>query len=149
VIPGRCLVTLVGMNPLRRLLLGTGRLPDELRAELESDGIVLLAEGLAGTITYRHYRAPGRRSSFRKEGTSGAIALSTHRLVVWAGRMKQIDLPRTGEFLASIEVTVGSPGRVCFGYDAGRYRPDHSGTVEVRLRTDRAAELVELIRSKD
>jgi hypothetical protein len=135
------------MNPLRRLLLGAGRLPDPLRAGLDADGIVLLDEGLAGSVTYRHYRAPGRRSSYRKEAVSGAIAVSNRRLVVWAGRTKHIDLPRVGGFLATIDISVEQPDRVRFGYDAGRYNPDRSGTVEVRLRTARAAQVVELLGS--
>ena len=56
------------MNPFRRILLGTGCLPDELRGEVMAEGVLLLEEGLRGSVTYRHYRAPGRRANWSKSG---------------------------------------------------------------------------------
>ena len=57
-----------GREPVRfggglstKLLLGNGTLKPKLRAALESEGVVLLEEGLPGTITYAHFKAPGRR----------------------------------------------------------------------------------------
>ena len=43
------------MNPFRRILLGTGRLPDALRGEVMAEGVLLLEESLRGSVTYRHY----------------------------------------------------------------------------------------------
>ncbi|MBL7491136.1 hypothetical protein I6A60_27410 [Frankia sp. AgB1.9] len=133
------------MNPLRRLLLGTGRLPADLRATLGAEGISFLAEGLAGSVTYRNYRAPGQRSSWRKEAVSGAIAVSSRRLVVWAGRGKHIDVPLSGPLLATLGITSEAPDRVRFGYDAGRFSSTRSGTVEVSLRTPQATRVAELL----
>jgi hypothetical protein len=61
----------------------SGKLPDPLRAELEAEGIVLLEEDLRGTITYRNYRAPGRRYGLRKARIAGAIAVTRQRVVAW------------------------------------------------------------------
>ncbi|WP_018636472.1 hypothetical protein [Parafrankia elaeagni] len=133
------------MNPLRRILLGAGQLPAPLRDELEAEKLVLLAEGLPGSITYRHYRAPGQRSNWRKEAVTGAIAVTALRLVVWAGRGKNIDVPLAGPFLAAIEIGLESPNQVRFAYDAGKFSPVRSGAVEVRLRTPRAADVVALL----
>ncbi|WP_035928362.1 hypothetical protein [Pseudofrankia saprophytica] len=137
------------MNPVRRMLLGAGQLPADLRASLESEDLVLVEEGLTGSITYRNYRAPGQRSSWRREAVSGAIAISAGRLVVWAGRGKHIDVPRAGVFLAAIDIGVEPPDRVRFAYDAGKFNPTRSGTVEVRLRTPRAAHVAELLTPRD
>jgi len=136
-----------GMNPLRRKLAGAGRLSDNLRAALTAEGLLLLEEGLAGSITYRSYRAPGSRSSLRKEATSGAIAVTTQRLVIWAGGGKSIDIPLHHPFRAALKVSIEQPGRICFSYDAGRFRPDRSGTVEVRLRTAQATRIADLLRA--
>lgn len=105
----------------------------------------VLEEVLAGSVTYRNYRAPGQRSSWRKEAVSGAIAVSSRRLVVWAGRGKHIDVPLVGPFLATIDIAVEAPDRVRFAYDAGRFSPDRSGTVEVRLRIPHAARVADLL----
>jgi hypothetical protein len=61
------------MNPLRRLLFGTGRLPEDVRRELNAEGILLVEEGLRGSITYRHDRAPRRRSTWEKQRAVVAI----------------------------------------------------------------------------
>ncbi len=39
------------MNLIRRLVFGTGRFGHGLRAELQAEGIVVLEEGLRGTVT--------------------------------------------------------------------------------------------------
>jgi hypothetical protein len=133
------------VNPLRRMLLGSGRLPAELGSDLAMESLLLLDEGLSGSITFRHYRAPRSRSSWRKEPISGAIAVSSRRLVVWAGRSKHIDVPLTHPLRTAIEVTVDRPGRVCFGYDAAAFNTSRSGRVELRLRTAHAARVAELL----
>lgn len=130
----------------RRALLrthGSGRLPDDLRAELVADRPLLVEEGLLGSMTLRRFRAPGFRSAYARDSIAGAIAVTERRLVVRVGRHKEIDVPRATRGL--IEVSVDKPGRVCFGYDAGRFHRDRSGRVEVRLRTERADEVVGLL----
>src|SRR5215467_7005617 len=81
------------MNPLRRLFVGAGKLPQDLAAELVADGLLLLEQGLPGSATYRRYRAPGRYSSWYKEMITGAIGISGQRLIVWDGRIRQVDIP--------------------------------------------------------
>jgi hypothetical protein len=130
---------------LRRLLAGSGQFPAELRTALEAEGIMALDEGLRGSITYRKYRAPGRYSSFRKEATSGAVAVTGQRLVVWAGHGKHIDVPLVHPSRALIEVGLDAPDRIHFRYDAATFSQSRSGTVEIRLRTERAGHLVELL----
>ena len=130
------------MDPLRRLLFGSGRLPDDLRAELAREDLVVLEEGLMGSITLRHYRAPGKRSSWKKQAVSGAIAVTAHRLVVWAGGAKNIDIPRTDPSRTAITITTDRPDRICFAYDAARFDPSRSGQVEVRFRTTRAPQIL-------
>lgn len=135
------------MNFLRRILLGPGRLSDPLRRELEAEGLRFLDEGLVGSITYRNYRAPGSYANWRREATSGAVALTGRRLVVWTGRGKHIDVPLAPPLRDNVAVAVDETGRLTFGYDAGAFRPDRSGRVEVRLRTARAAEFLQLYQS--
>jgi hypothetical protein len=126
-------------------MLGSGRLPDDLRAALTAEGPLFLEEGLPGSITYRNYRAPGQRASLRKDATSGAIAVTPRRLVVWAGRGKNIDVPLDHPLRTAVQVTVAEPDRICFAYDASRFSTERSGTVEVRLRTRQAAQVASLL----
>lgn len=125
--------------------LGSGRLPEQLRAELAAEGLVLLEEELIGSVTYRRYRAPGEWASWRKEAAAGAIAVTAGRLVVWAGRMRHIDVPLAHPVRATIEVVVDRPDRVCFAYEAGTTNSSRSGRVEVRLRTAQAGRVAQLL----
>lgn len=51
----------------------------------------MLEEGLSGSVTFRDYKAPGKRYSLRKVAVNGAIALTARRIVVWYGRHKEVD----------------------------------------------------------
>jgi hypothetical protein len=128
------------MNPLTRLLFGSGRLPDQLRAELTREGVLLLEEGLPGSITRRNWRAPGKYASWKKAPTSGAIAITRYRLVVWVARSKYINLPLTHRLRHALEVVAEHPDRVLFAWEASVFDKSktRSGREEVRLRTAQA-----------
>ena len=134
------------MDPIRRVLLGPGRLPEGLRSALAGEGLLFLEEGLAGSVTYRNFRAPGEHAKWRKEVVAGAIALTgRRRLVVWAGRFKHIDVPLDHPLWATIEVSSPRPDRLRFAYDADVTGAPRSGRVEVSLRTPQAAQVLQFI----
>jgi hypothetical protein len=130
------------VNALIRLVLGPGRMPEQLRARLTTEGLILLEEGLVGSITWRNYRAPGEYASWRRQAVSGAVGISNRSFVVFAGRAKRIDLPVRHPVRGAIEVTMEAPDRVMFAHDAGAMLPDRSGRIEYRLRTERAASIL-------
>ncbi len=119
----------------------SGKLPEPLRAELEAEGIVLLEEDLRGTITYRNYRAPGRRYGLRKARIAGAIAVTRQRVVAWGMNGRQIDVPLG---YPGVRVARDGEEKVEFAFDATHVHADRAGRVEVRLRTPNAARIVEL-----
>ena len=125
--------------------MGAGEFPAELRASLDAEGIMALDQGLPGSITYRNYRAPRQYSSYRKEAMNGAIAVTGQRLVVWAARSKQIDVPLVHPSRALIDVQQVAADRIGFSYDAAKFSDQRSGTVEIRLRTPNVAHLCELL----
>jgi hypothetical protein len=134
------------VNPLRRVFLGSGLLPDDLRTSLLAEGVVLLEEGLPGTVTYINYRAPGRFSSWRRVAFSGAVAITGQRFAVFASRGgKPIDVPLADGRRSAVKVSADGPDKVLFSVDPSAFDPQKSGTVEVRLRTARAPEVVALL----
>jgi len=136
------------MGLLRRMFIGDGHLPPDLRARLEAEGFVLLEEDLPGSITFRNYRAPRQRSSFAKVATGGAIAITRQRIVIFlAGgrtglRGKHMDIPLDDPRIRTVEVTADGPDKVCFAYDPSQFNPATSGRVEVRLKTPKVNEIV-------
>jgi hypothetical protein len=131
------------VNPFK-FLLGRGQLPPQVRSSLEAEGINFLAEDLTGSITYRNYRAPGKRYGVAKQGTAAAIAISGQRLVVWVSRGSYIDIP-LAMVGSAVEASSDQPDRMSFRYDAGRFRPETSGKVEIRLKTPQAAQIMNLL----
>jgi len=139
------------MGLLHRTFLGDGRIPADFRAQLAAEQFLLVEEDLGGSLTFRNYRAPGRRSSLEKFAIAGAIAITRQRVVVWISggkpgvKGKHMDVPLTDPRIRGIEVTTDGPDKVCIAYDPHQFRPDTSGRVEVRLKTPRAAEIVALL----
>lgn len=72
------------------ILLGNGKLKPQLRAALESEGLLIIEGRLQGSIHYRHFKAPGRRSHGKVTLERIALAISEQRLAVYSrsGRAK-------------------------------------------------------------
>lgn len=135
------------MNPFKRLLFGSGRLPKMVRDQLAGEDVLLLEEGLTGTLTFRNYKAPGRRSKLRKVGVAGAVCVSDRRLLVWGARGKLVDVPRDDERFGAIEVSAEEPDKALFAWEASLFHDNRSGRVEVRLHPVQAERVVELVRA--
>lgn len=131
------------MNPFK-FLLGSATMPASLRSSLEAEGITFLAEGLTGSITYRNYKAPGKRYGVAKQGTAGAVAISSKRLVVWVSRGGYIDIPLS-MVGSAVRASSDKPNQVSFRYEAGQFRPETSGKVEIRLSTPQSAQIMNLL----
>lgn len=124
-----CLVS----NPITRLLFGGGNLPDSVRAQLESEGIVHREEGLRGSVTYRHYRAPGRRSNWRKVGIRAALVVTDRRLGVFVRRRPIVDIAFDDPRFTTLELRA-EDGSLMIGADASVLNDRASGQITVRLR---------------
>ncbi|MEV6275855.1 hypothetical protein [Nocardia sp. NPDC051832] len=122
-----------------------GRLPAELRSELEAEGVLVLAEELPGTLTLRNYRAPWRYTSASKETVTGAVGVTDKRLVVWAQGRSVLDVPRLAGQVAKLEVAAEGADTIFFGFAAEDFHADRSGRVEFRFCTIEAARIAELL----
>jgi hypothetical protein len=113
-----------------------GGLPDDLRAELEAEGLELVEERMEGRVTYRGYEAAGQRPTTGDQPTIASLALTPKRLVVRGTSSVRLDAP-PGPVVS--EVT--DDGELLLKYEAGDIYPSRSGSVEMLLRTPRAAEI--------
>src|SRR5260370_11831927 len=87
-------------------LLGVGKIPRQLSATLQSEGIVLLDEGIAASVTYLDFRSPGRRSNWRRKWFTGSIALTQVRLVALQYSNTPINVPVDDERMRSIRFSL-------------------------------------------
>jgi hypothetical protein len=131
------------MNLIRTLFMGAwrpGTVPGSTRRALDEEGVVFLEEGLRGTVAWLSYGRTGRPGP-ETDAIDGAIAVTQHRFVVWAGRHEYIDVALNHPIRDTVTVSVDEPGQVCFRYPAEKFSRGRTGTIEVRLRTDNAAQI--------
>jgi hypothetical protein len=128
------------------LLLGKGTLKPSLRAALESEGLVLIEEGLVGSIRYSNFKAPGKRFKGKITGECFGLGISERRLAIYcrSGRVKLIDQPFTDPRLSTLEVSLDGDDAVAVLIDYDRVDvPRVSGQMTIRARTPNAASVVE------
>lgn len=119
-------------------------LPEKLRVTLHAEGVLLMEEGLPGSITYRRYRDGEKSYRWRREQFVAAVVVTGKRLVVWAAGMRQVDMPFDSPLRAALAVSVKGADQLLIAYDAAAFSASRSGRVELRVRTGRAADLAEL-----
>ena len=139
------------MGFLAKLLLGSGTLKPELRAALESEGLVRLEEGLTGSVRYQRFRAPGRYHNGKITGVRVGLGISEERVVVYShsGRAKLLDTAFTSPRLGMLDVSLKDEERIEIrvDYDRGDV-PKVSGEITIMARTPDAAAIVEELRAR-
>ena len=133
---------------LGRLLLGGGTFSDTLRAELTAEGLDQEEEGIPGTITHRHHRAPRRRASGRRQWIRAALAITDRRLVVAVRGRPFVDVPWDDPRLREMELGVDEDDRLLVAFDPGLFDEHRSGRIELRLRTAHPRLALEQIRAR-
>ncbi|HEV2755501.1 MAG TPA: hypothetical protein VG318_06960 [Actinomycetota bacterium] len=139
------------MGFLTKLFLGNGKLRPELRAALESEGLVLIEEGLRGSVHYRRFKAPGRRHHGKKTGERLGLAISEKRFVVYcrSGTAELIDSPFSDPRLSLLDVSLQGDDVVSIRIDYDRFDvPDVSGEITIRATTPNAVSVVEQLRQR-
>ena len=128
-------------------LLGGGRLPEDLRAELVAEGLDQQEEGVRGTVTYRHYTAPHRRSGWRRQWIRAALAITDRRLLVAIRGRPFVNVPWDDPRLERMELGV-EDDRLMIAFDPGLFDERTSGRIELRLRTVHPRLALEQIQSR-
>jgi hypothetical protein len=139
------------MSFLSNLLLGNGTIKPELRAALESEGLVLIEEGLPGSVRYRNFKAPGKRFNGKVTGVRLGLAISEERFVVYcrSGRGKLIDTPYSDPRLGMLDVELQDDDRAVIKIDFDRGDvPKVSGQMAIHAKTTKAPEIVEELRAR-
>jgi hypothetical protein len=129
-------------------LFGVGKIPEALLTRLEGEGVLLLDEGVRGSVTYRDFRSPGRYSSWRRQWYTSSIALTKVRLVALRRSAPIIDVPLTDERIRRLRLLPEGGDTLLVAFDAALFRDDWSGTIEYRFRTPQARLFVDTVREQ-
>lgn len=125
-----------------------GKLPEALMSELESEGIVLINEKIRGTITYRDFRAPGKRFLYKRSGFTSALVITQTRLLATSYANKAINVPFDDERIQSMKFTVEDGPKFCSFFEASLFHENWSGQLEFRFRTPDAQQFLDEIRMR-
>jgi hypothetical protein len=125
-------------------LFGFGKISADRLLTLRQEGLLLLDEGLTGSVTYKNFRSPGRMSTWKRKGLIASIALPNERLLAVSFSNPLIDIPlsdpRFGTINFSLEKDV-----LCISFDPSLFHDDWSGTIEYRFNTTKAQHCLNLI----
>lgn len=119
-------------------LFKLGRVPREAVPVLQPEGIVLLEEGLRGSVTLRNYRAPGRYHSYKSSILAGSLVLTEQRFAAFAFSKPLINIPLHDDRLRALEMSVPREGVLEVKFDPSVFDLQASGSVECRYHTANA-----------
>jgi hypothetical protein len=139
------------MSIFDKFHIGNGALKPKVRAALESEGVVLVEEGLRGSVRYERFKAPGRRFNGKVTGERIGLGMSEKRFVVYcrSGSTKLIDTEYSNPRLHLIDVELEGDDTVVFRIDYDRAEEKNvSGVIRILANTPNAARVVEELRAR-
>ena len=127
-------------------LFKSGRVPTDSMEQIQAEGVVLMEEGIGGSITFRNFRAPGRRHGFKKSWFSGSIVLTHQHLLAFAFSRPVIGVAWNYRKISRLKCVARDRKTLSISYDASVFNDDWSGDVEVRYSTPTAQIIARNIR---
>jgi hypothetical protein len=137
----------MGKTLLHRLF-GLGKIPGRISPGLEQEGIVLLEEGIGGSVIFRNFRAPGKRYSWRRSWFTGSLVLTRKRLAAFAFSKPLIDVPLGDDRIGELRCSLEGEAILCVRFDPSAFYEGWSGQVECRFSTPRARSFLEQIQER-
>ncbi len=129
-------------------LFGIGSVPAALLPVLREEGLVLMEEGISGWVTYRNFRAPGKRSLYRASWFVGSLVVTQERFAAFTFSKPIVNIPLKAEALEKLRCELEGNARLLVAFEAAAFDDDASGKVECRFSTPKAHLFVDQIRAR-
>ncbi len=123
-----------------------GKIPEVSMEQIQKEGVVLLEQGLGGSITFRNFRAPGRRYGWKRRWFSGSIVLTNQHLLAFAFSKPVIGIAWSDRKIRRLKTVVQDNNTLSIKYDAADFNKDWSGEMELRYTTPLAISISQKIR---
>lgn len=125
-------------------LFGIGRITKPYAAILEREGMVLLDEGIGGSITLKNFKAPGRRHSWKRNWVTACLVVTHKTFAAFTPFRPVIYVPLAdAAHLAALECSIEKAGMLLIAYDASPFNREWSGRVECRFKTEQAQRVID------
>ena len=119
-------------------LFGLGKVPNKYAPTLRGEGILLIDEGIGGSVTYKQFIAPGRRHSWKKSWFTGCLVLTKQTFAAFAGMRPLVYVPLEDKRLSELRCSVEDDVTLLVTYDASLFNEKSSGIIECQFRTAKA-----------
>ncbi len=129
-------------------LFGIGGVPATAMAALRQEGLVLVEEGVRGWITYRNFRAPGKRSSYRVSWFVGSLVITQARFAAFTFSKPIVNIALEAEWLEKLRCELEGDSRLLVTFEAATFDTAVSGTIECRFTTPKAHLFIDQIRAR-
>lgn len=121
-----------------RKLLGIGKLPDDMRATVESDGLIFLAESVPVTLKFSG-TVPGKSAKGSLRSYVGALALTNTRVLGTLSSVpkkagRALDYAWHGPHGSMVTATLDGSGLLLDLADISVVDPQFSGTLSLRYK---------------
>lgn len=119
-------------------LFGIGKIPADYRAALHGEGVILAAEGISGSVTYRNFRSPQRISNWKRQWHVGALALTGVRLLGFQFSKPILDVSFSDARFTQMRFSIENENTLLTAFAASLFQKDWSGEIEYRFKTPQA-----------
>ena len=122
-----------------------GEIPQNLRSQINREGIVLQEEGIGGSVTFKKIRAPGKYHGWRRNWFSGSIVLTREHFLAFQFTKPIIGVSWNHEKINCLNCFLENENTLCVEFDAGNFNENWSGDVTVKFSTPLARLFLENI----
>jgi hypothetical protein len=124
-------------------IFGWGKIPKRYAPTLHNEGIILLDEGIGGSVTFKRFKAPGRYHSWKRSWFTGCIVLTERTFAAFAFIKPLIYVPLDHENISELHCTIEGSDTLLVKYDASAFNEKWSGTIECRFKTSKVQMFLE------
>ncbi|MDQ1487383.1 MAG: hypothetical protein QOJ62_3076 [Actinomycetota bacterium] len=134
------------MAVLLRKVLGIGKLPDDMRAQLETEGLIHLAESIAVTFRFSGH-VPGKVAKGNIRSYVGALVLTEQRVVgtlsvVPKKASRAVDHQWTDAEGSMVQATLDESGLTLDVPDIAVISPEFSGSMSLHFKAPLSEDLL-------
>lgn len=126
-------------------LFGFGKIPKKYDSIIEKEGILFSEEGISGFAVLKNFKTPGKRYGYRSSWFTGSIVLTKEHLLAFQYHKPTLGISWKDVKSKNLNYFLKDQKTFCVRYEAADYKPDWSGSIELRYKTEAAAEIVKII----
>jgi len=126
-------------------LFGIGKIPAHAVQQIRREGVLLQDEGIGGCVTFRNFRAPGKRYGWRRTWFSGSVVLTREHFLAFKYSQPIVGVSWNDVKLNKLNCYVDQGDRLCVEFDASTYHQGWSGNITVRFSTPLARAFLQKI----